>query len=76
MNGGLKGEGLEDVIPDVFQRHKSKVDPVCDEVYPSIELGGGFFPRNIIQAFSEELFERLAAQSVMQADGVGRKSRI
>ena len=65
VDGGLKGEGLEDVIPDVFQRHISKVDPVCDEVYPGIELRGGFFPRNIIQALFEELFERLAAQSVM-----------
>ena len=36
--GGLKGEGLEDVIPDVFQLHVSKVYPVCDEIYPSVEL--------------------------------------
>ena len=70
VDGGLKGEGLKDVISDVFQRRISEIDPVCDEVYPSIELGGGFSPRNIIQAFSEELFERLAALSVMQADGV------
>ena len=35
---GLKGEGLEDAIPDVFQLHVSKVDQVCDEIYPSIEL--------------------------------------
>ena len=38
IDGGLKGEGLEDVIPDVFQLHVSKVDPVCDEVCPSVEL--------------------------------------
>jgi len=65
IDGGLEGEGLEDVIPDIFQGYISKVDPVCDEVYPGIELGAGCFPRNVIQGLSEELFERLAAQSVM-----------
>ena len=38
IDDGLKGEGLKDVIPDVFKLHVSKVDPVCDEVCPSVEL--------------------------------------
>ena len=37
-DGGLDGEGLEDAIPDVFDLRVSKIDPVCDKVYPSIEL--------------------------------------
>ena len=58
-DGRLQGEGLEDAIPDVFQLHVSKVDPVGDKVYPSIELVYLHCvrsPRWTIQALFEELF--------------------
>ena len=59
-DGGVEeGEGLEDVVPDIFQRHVSEVDPVCDEVYSGIKFGGCFSSSDMIQAVSEELFERL-----------------
>ena len=37
VDSGLEGEGLEDVILDIFHIKVSKVDPVREEVHIGIE---------------------------------------
>ena len=39
MSGRLEGEGLEDVIPNVFHINVSEVDPVRDKICGGIEGG-------------------------------------
>ena len=79
VDSGLEGEGLENAIPDVFQLHAPEIDPVSDKVHPGVKFAellrlnlGESSTRYETQALSEELLKRLATQSIMQADSVGR----
>ena len=38
IDGGLEDEGLEDAIPDIFQLHIPKADPVREKVRPGVKL--------------------------------------